>query len=305
MIKYPDGTVTAVDEEGLSVADVTELVGFAPEAVGIGAELGLASTKIGLIGAGTIGPLAEGAVQESLNLLFRENALNPELKKSGRERVDLLEGSFTRGATTAVLGMAANGVSTFPGKRIARQVPGVLKPAEVALETKKVIDDLGKAAKEQGIDLRLPDVALGEASFGLIQQTDAGRIYLEGLTKRLKEFQDNIYDKDFLVKNQDIFRKELGVLAEKQIVEGRRLLSEVAKIDEDVAVNLQSLLNKELKDIENLKASQGLYNYSPELLYSALEPFNASIRKLKNKVMGKSDANYNAVKVGQTPTKVY
>ena len=295
LIKYQDGTVTAVDEEGLSVADITELVGFAPEAVGLGTEFGLASTQIGVIPAIIIGPMAEGAVQEGLNLMFRENALNPELKKSGRERVALLEGSFTRGAMTAALGMAANAVSTLPGKAIAKEASGVLRPDEVALETKKVIDDLGKAAKEQGIDLRLPDVALGEASFGLIQQTDAGRIYLEGLTNRLKKFQDNIYDKDFLVKNQDIFRKELEGLAEKQIIEGRRLLKEVARIDEDVAVNLQSLLNKELKDIENLKASKGLYNYSPELLYSALEPFNASITTLKNKVMGKSDANYKAV----------
>tara|TARA_R110000823_G_scaffold244022_1_gene368363 strand:+ start:711 stop:3743 length:3033 start_codon:yes stop_codon:yes gene_type:complete len=306
----PNGTINPVDEKGTSGADVAELVGFAPIAVGGLTEVGLAFIP----GAGppvafVAGPVVEGVLQESLNSLFRAKALNPALQEIQQDTINLADGSLKRGAITTAFGLGANGVGSFAGRVISKQVTGVVKPDKIAKETAKVISDLQKEAKILGIDLRLPDVPFGEMTMKIAQSEDAGRLYLEGAIKRLEDFKKNIFDPGYLLKNKGKFNEELDKLAKDQIQSYKYLKEEISAINVNAATTLGDALKRDLKEIQNLKASNGEYNFSQSDLSATVEPFNASLKKLRDGIVKISDDNYEAVRTSfkanppKNPTK--
>ena len=175
-------------------------------------------------------------------------------------------------------------------------VVDVLKPSVVADKTGRAIDDLQKEATRLGIDLRLPDIPFGEATMGIIQREDAGRIYLQGMIKRLQDFRKNIYDPEYLNKNKEIFQKDLERIATDQIQYARYIDAELKSIDAKAAATYSDSLKAEIEKLQNLKFSNGEYSFSQGDLSSTYNPFNDSLTRLKDGIYEISGKKYDAVR---------
>lgn len=295
----PDGTLNPIDEKGLSIADFTELIDYAPEVAGITAEVGLVATvgPSALPVAFVAGPAVETIVQESANKYFREFALNPALEKAEQGTVNLYDGSLKRGAKTFALGLAGNAVGNLGGRLLLKSgAVDYVTPNQLSIRTAKVMSDLQKVASKKGIDLRLPDIPFGDATMNIVQSTDSGQLFLTGMMKRLQDFQKHISDPEYLIKNKEIFDKELEELAIDQVQLARYLDAEISAVDLNAATALGDAIKRDVQEIQNLKASNGEYSFSQDDLLTTSNPFNESLIGLKDRISEISDKNYQAVR---------
>ena len=295
----PDGTLNPIDEKGFSRADFVELSDYAPEALGIVTEIGsVAAFGVGGLPLAAVGgPLVEAYTQETANRYFREMALNPALKRKGQGDVNLYDGSLKRGGLTVALGLGGNLAGSLGGRLLTKTgVINVVSPSDIAKETAKAVSDLQKEATKKGIDLRLPDIAFSDETMKMVNSSEGGRKFLQGMIKRLEEFGKNIYDPEYLIKNKKLFEADLDRIALDQVQYAKYLDQELSAIDQSAATAMRDSLKKQIQENQNLKASNGEYLFSQNDLSATYKPFNEALMGLKDRIYKISDNNYTAVK---------
>ena len=295
----PDGTLNPIDEKGFSRADFVELSDYAPEALGIVTEIGsVAAFGVGGLPLAVVGgPLVEAYTQETANRYFREMALNPALKRKGQGDVNLYDGSLKRGGLTVALGLGGNLAGSLGGRLLTKTgVINVVSPSDIAKETAKAVSDLQKEATKKGIDLRLPDIAFSDETMKMVNSSEGGRKFLQGMIKRLEEFGKNIYDPEYLIKNKKLFEADLDRIALDQVQYAKYLDQELSAIDQSAATAMRDSLKKQIQENQNLKASNGEYLFSQNDLSATYKPFNEALMGLKDRIYKISDNNYTAVK---------